>query len=116
TLKNWNCGFPLCFAGALYQLYVPNTPLKTSLETIRPMILELCGAEADRLAQLFATADIAKLVNEGVGTNKYDGTEITLQENDRQFAKLFQTASLVEKTESSPPPIHTKSSGFSSDG
>ncbi len=98
NLKNWNCPVPVCFAGALHALYIPNAPIKQSFtDVIRPRILELFGIEADRLATLFAIADIPKLVSDGTPSSIFDGSSITLQDNDKQFLMLFQTASLLDK-------------------
>src|SRR5665213_751457 len=78
NLKNWNCPVPVCFAGALHALYIPNAPLKSSFQdTIRPRILELFGIEADRLAQIFACVDIQKLVSDGTAVNKFDAVSYT---------------------------------------
>jgi hypothetical protein len=99
NLKNWNCPHPVCFAGALHALYIPNAALKQSFpDLIRPHILELFGTEADRLATLFATVDIPKLVSDSNATNKFDGSSIALQENDKQYLMLFQTANLMDKS------------------
>lgn len=98
NLKNWNCSAPVCFAGALYGLYIPNANLKQSFEdVIRPKVLQLFGTEADRLASLFARIDTKKLVSDGAAANKYDGTEITLEANDKQYIMLFGTATMLDK-------------------
>ncbi len=98
NLKNWNCPHPVCFAGALHALYFPNAALKQSFpDLIRPHILELFGTEADRLAMLFATVDIPKLVSDGAAVNKFDESSVTLQDNDKQYLMLFQTANLLDK-------------------
>ncbi len=98
NLKNWNCPHPVCFAGALHVLYLPNPTLRQSFsDLIRPRILELFGTEADRLSRLFATVDIPKLISDGSATNKFDSTDVILQENDKQYLMLFQTANLLDK-------------------
>ncbi len=99
NLQHWNCSHPVCFAGALYGVYLPNAPLKASFtDVIRPRILELFGIEADRLAALFAVVDTKKVASEGIAVNKYDGSTLTLEPNDKQYLMFFGTASLLDNT------------------
>ncbi len=97
NLKNWNCNPPVCFGGALHGLYVPNAPLTVALAEVRPKILEVFGIEADRLASLFARVDTKKLVSDGEAIDKFDGSAITLEANDKQIIMLFGTASVLDK-------------------
>ncbi len=105
NLKHWNCSHPVCFAGALYGVYLPNAALKASFsDEIRPRILNLFGTEADRLATLFAVVDTKKVASEGIAINKYDGSALSLEPNDKQYLMLFGTASLLDNLQQSAPP------------
>ncbi|MDP4200189.1 MAG: hypothetical protein Q8922_08900 [Bacteroidota bacterium] len=93
-------------------LYAHNAPLKVSFaDLVRPGVLSLFGIEADRLAQLFATVDIQKLVADGNAISKFDGSTVTLQDNDKQYLMLFQTAVIDPKKLISDTPNEAKDAG-----
>jgi len=87
----------------VYALYVPNAEFQVAFADLRAKILELFGKEADRLALLFATVDVKKLIADDIAVNKSDGTTISLETNDKQYLRLFETANNVR-----PEPIDRK--------
>lgn len=98
-LRQWKCEQSVCLAGGLHSVYGTNIFSHESLtEQARPLVQEIFGVPAERLAWLFSSIDRPKAIETGRGVNRrQNGRLILIEPDDLQSLRLIEAANLLEQ-------------------